>query len=166
MTGSPPPTAPQPEASTGRLTASGKWLKIALALSVAVNLCVAGLVAGALLKDGRDRGFPRDLNFGPFSEALSPEDRREMRRELLRRAPELRGARAEAKVEFQALVSALRATPFDPAALTQSLVAIETRMTDRLALGRSLIEGRLQDMTDTERQAFADRLESGLQRMP
>jgi uncharacterized membrane protein len=145
---------------------SGRGLKIALAVSVALNLAVAGLVAGAWLSDdGPRRGMPRDLSFGPFSEALTREDRRALREAFLARAPDdLRTARQAARAEFAAVVAALRASPFDPQALTTSLTAIETRNADRLALGRSLIEARLQGMTDAERAAFADRLDRGLGR--
>jgi hypothetical protein len=58
----------------------------------------------------------------------------------------------------------LRAEPFDPAAMTAALAAIETRNAERLELGRSLIETRLIEMSAEERRAFADRLERGLHR--
>jgi hypothetical protein len=52
---------------------TSRGVKIALALSVALNLAVAGLAVGAWLSDdGPRRGMPRDLGFGPFSEALDP----------------------------------------------------------------------------------------------
>ena len=92
---SPPPAAPAP---TG---ASVRGLKIALAVSVALNLAVAGVVVGAWMKDGPSRGMPRDLSFGPFSEALGPEDRRALRKALAERAPGFREARAAAQAVFQ-----------------------------------------------------------------
>ena len=148
-------------------TPSGRGLKIALAVSLALNLAVAGLVAGAWLSDhGPRRDMPRDLSFGPFTEALSPQDRRALRREFLSRAPEFRAARQEALAEFDRLLAALRAEPFDPAALTSALAAIQTRNSDRLELGRSLIETRLLTMEEADRRAFADRLDAALRRRP
>ncbi|MFP5479962.1 MAG: periplasmic heavy metal sensor [Alphaproteobacteria bacterium] len=148
-------------------TPSGRGLKIALAVSLALNLAVAGLVAGAWLSDhGPRRDMPRDLSFGPFTEALSPQDRRALRREFLSRAPEFRAARQEARAEFDRLLAALRAEPFDPAALTSALAAIQTRNSDRLELGRSLIETRLLTMEEADRRAFADRLDAALRRRP
>lgn len=152
----PPPVTSTPTTPRG--------VKIALALSVALNLGVAGLAAGAWLRDGPHGGMPRDMSFGPFSEALDDADRKAIRRALLDRMGEFRGQRQAARAEFETLLSALRADPFEPAALTSALSAIETRMTERLDLGRSLIETRLAAMSAEERAAFADRLEKGLRR--
>lgn len=153
----PPPIPP---------TAAGgqRWIKIALAVSVALNLAVAGLAAGAWLREGHGRGMPRDMSFGPFTEALSDADRRELRRALGDRAPGFREARQEMRADLEALLASLRADPFDPVAAEAALTAVARRTTDRLDLGRDLITGRILAMTDAERQAFADRLERGLKR--
>jgi uncharacterized membrane protein len=153
----PPPIVPQG-------SGSARWIKIALAISVALNLAVAGLAAGAWMREGRDRGMPRDMSFGPFTEALSDADRREMRRALLDRMPSFREARQELRADLAALVTSLRAVPFDPAATEQALSAISRRAADRLDLGRDLMAERISAMSDAERQAFADRLERGLKR--
>ena len=143
---------------------TSRGVKIALALSVALNLAVAGLAVGAWLGGGGGRDMPRDLSFGPFSAALDDSDRRAIRRALMERMGEFRAARAEARAEFETLLATLRADPFDPAAMKAALVAIETRNAERLELGRSLIESRLAEMSTDERRAFADRLERGLRR--
>lgn len=158
----PAPASPAPAPAPS----GGRWLKLALVVSVGLNLAVAGLVLGARLGEGPRRDMPRDMSFGPFSEALSDKDRRALRRDLMGRLGEFRTAREAARAEFAALVTALRADPFDPEALKAALSAIETRNADRLELGRSLIENRLVEMSTAERQAFADRLERGLQRRP
>lgn len=141
-----------------------RGVKFALAISVALNLAVAGLAVGAWLGGGGHRGMPREMSFGPFSEALDDSDRRAIRRALLERMGEFRASRAEARAEFEALLATLRADPFDPAALKAALVAIESRNAERLELGRTLIETRLIEMSTTDRQRFADRLEKGLRR--
>ncbi|MCU0903200.1 MAG: periplasmic heavy metal sensor [Tabrizicola sp.] len=155
---SPPQATPPMPAKTSR------GVKIALAVSVALNLAVAGLVLGAWLGDGPRKGMPRDLSFGPFSEALSDADRRALRKALMDRAGEFRTSREAARADFVALLTALRADPFDPQTLRTALVAVETRNAERLELGRTLIEARLVEMSTAERQAFADRLEKGLRR--
>jgi uncharacterized membrane protein len=144
--------------------ATSRGVKIALAVSVALNLAVAGLAAGAWLRDGPRGGMPRDMSFGPFSEALDDADRKSIRRSLLERVGEFREQRRAAKAEFEALLVALRAEPFDPAAMQSALAAIEARNSERLELGRSLIETRLIEMSPEARRAFADRLEKGLKR--
>lgn len=145
-------------------SATSRGVKIALALSVALNLAVAGLVVGARMGDGPHRGMPRDMSFGPFSEALDSDDRRAIRKALMERLGEFREQRAAARAEFETLLTALRADPFDPEALKSALDALEARNAERLDLGRSLIETRLIGMSPQERAAFADRLEKGLRR--
>lgn len=154
----PPPAVPAPTAS--------RWVKPALIVSVALNLAVAGLVLGAWLGDGHRNGMPRDMSFGPFSEALNDQDRKALRRELMERVGEFRTSREATRAEFETLLAALRADPFDPAVMRSALAAIETRNAERLQLGRSLIETRLIEMSPQDRQAFADRLERGLKRRP
>jgi uncharacterized membrane protein len=150
-----PPSA-QPSTSRG--------VKIALAVSVALNLAVAGLVLGAWLGDGPRQGLPRDLSFGPFSEAFTDDDRRALRKALADRAGEFRASREASRGELEALLAALRADPFDPAALRTAMIAVENRNADRLEMGRTLIEARLVEMSTADRQAFADRLEKRLRR--
>jgi uncharacterized membrane protein len=152
----PPPVAATPAGTTSR------GVKIALAVSVALNLSVAGLAIGAWMGGGGHRDMPREMSFGPFSAALDDGDRRAIRRALLDRMGEFRGARAEARAEFETLLATLRADPFDPEAMKAALAAIEARNAERLELGRSLIETRLIEMSTEARRAFADRLERGL----
>lgn len=158
----PTPTATPPASSP----TTSRWLKPALIVSVALNLAVAGLVLGAWLGDGHRNGMPRDMSFGPFSDALNEQDRKALRRDLMDRAGEFRSSREATRAEFGALLDTLRADPFDPAAMKSALAAIETRNAERLQLGRSLIETRLIEMSPEDRQAFADRLERGLKRRP
>jgi uncharacterized membrane protein len=157
-------TDPQTNAPPVPPTSTSRGVKIALALSVALNLAVAGLAAGAWLRDGPHGGMPRDLSFGPFSAALDDADRKSIRRSLLERVGEFREQRKAARAEFETLLLALRAVPFDPAAMQAALAAIETRNSERLKLGRNLIETRLIEMEPEDRLRFADRLEAGLGR--
>lgn len=160
----PPLPMPEKHPTPPMAKGAGRGVKIALAISVALNLAVAGMIAGAWLKDRHHGGMPRDLSFGPFGAALSPEDRRALRKALVDRAPGFREARAAARAEFTTLLEALRANPFDPAAVQSALAAIEARNAGRLELGRSLIEARIGQMSEADRLAFADRLEKGLGR--
>ena len=143
---------------------NGKGLRIALALSVAVNLAILGLVAGVLLRDGPGmRGaMVRDLGFGPYTEALRPEDRKELRRELFEKAPEIRETRRLMREDMQALLGLLRAEPFDGAAFHDRMEAQQERMEHQLQLGQDLLQDFIAAMPADERRAFADRLEAGL----
>lgn len=158
-------TIPQPPLPPEPLSPSRRGLKIALAVSVALNLAVAGMIAGAWIKGGgHGRGMPHDLSFGAFSEAFSADDRMALRRALLDRAPDFRASGKAASAEFETLLAALRASPFDPAAMQKALAAVEARTAGRLELGRLLIESRIIEMLEVDRLAFAERLEAGLRR--
>jgi uncharacterized membrane protein len=159
-----PTQAPETPITPPKASGGSRWIKIALAVSVALNLAVAGLVAGAWLREGPGRGMPRDMSFGPFTEALSDNDRRELRRALGDRGPGFRESRQQMRTDLEALLATLRASPFDPVAAEEALTTVARRTTDRLDLGRDLITNRILAMSDAERQAFADRLERGLKR--
>ena len=139
-------------------------LKVALAVSLALNLCVAGMVGGVMLRDGPPRGGGRDFGLGPLSEALSHEDRKALRTVFVERHHDLRGSRREMRAEFGAVVTALRADPFDPAALDGALAAIAVRNQSLLDTGRELVADRLKAMDAAGRAAFADRLEKRIGR--
>lgn len=144
---------------------SGKGLRIALAISVALNLAVAGVVAGAAMKHRPDGGrmeMGRELGFGAFSEALSRDDRRALREALLAKAPDLRDNRRQRGQDAQALLAALRADPFAPEALAAIMDSQQQRMESQLQLGQDLLREFLISMTPEARAAFAGRLEERL----
>ncbi|TXI05513.1 MAG: periplasmic heavy metal sensor [Pseudorhodobacter sp.] len=143
---------------------SSKGLRIALALSVALNLAVLGLVAGAILRDGPGMraAMVRDLGFGPYTEALSPEDRKALRRALFEKAPDIRENRRKMREDTQALLALLRNDPFDADAFHARMEAQHERMEDQLRLGQDLLQDFITAMPAPERRAFADRLEAGL----
>jgi uncharacterized membrane protein len=154
MTESTVPSAPKP--------ANGRGLRIALAVSVALNLAVAGIVAGALLRGGPHGNMVRDLDFGPFTEALSPRDRLALRRDFLARTPDMRDLRKGMRDDLDGMLRALRATPFDADALRAAMANQGQRTADRLKLGQDLIFDRIAAMSAQDRAAFADRLEDRL----
>lgn len=158
----------EPHTSAAR-PAAPRWMRLALALSLALNLGVAGVVGGSLLHDARKEPRPvpvRDLGFGPFSEALSPEDRAALRRAFVAEAPDFRDAWRQMRGEFGAVLDALRAEPFDPGVLAAVLERQNTRTGEMLSLGQRLIFDRVAAMTPDERLAFADRLEKSMSRKP
>jgi uncharacterized membrane protein len=147
---------------------SGRALKIVLAISLAFNLAVIGIVSGAFLKARHgDWGRPpdvRELNFGPFSEALSRPQRRDLLRGLIGDRPGLRDLRNQIGGEFAAVLAAVRAEPFDPAALDAALRAQGEGTVERLDRGRKALQAVIIAMTPEERAAYADRLQQGLSR--
>lgn len=155
----PPPKATQ---MNGR-GLKGRGMQVALALSVTLNLIVAGLVGGAMLRgphgpEGKDREF----SFGPFSEAMEPAERKALRKDILQRAPGLRQMRQNMRSDMDKVLAALRAEPFDPVALTTVMEAQQTRLTGQISVGSHALRDFLLTMDTAHRHAFADRLEDRL----
>lgn len=142
---------------------AGRGTQVALALSVTLNLVVAGLVGGAVLRgphgpEGKDREF----SFGPFSEAMDPAERKALRKDILQRAPGLGQMRQDMRDDMDKVVAALRAEPFDPAALTTVMEAQQARLTGQISVGSQALRDFLLTMDSQHRHAFADRLEDRL----
>lgn len=148
---------------------SPRWMRITLGLSLALNLAVLGVVGGALLRD-HDRGprpaQVRDLGFGPFSDALSPEDSKALREAFLAVGPDFRAARRDMRNDLAQVLATLRADPFEPDAFRTVLERQSTRGAEMLELGQTLLAERVALMSAEARRAFADRLEASLTRGP
>lgn len=163
MTDLPPPVSPVGPPVRSRVG----WVRVALALSLALNLAVAGVVVGALVQRGGKAPRPdlvRSLGFGPFTEALSDEDRAALRRAFLEAAPDMRAARQAVRAEGGAVITALRAEPFDAGTLETAIAALNARNAARVELGQNLLVARIAEMTPEARAAFAERLETSLTR--
>lgn len=141
-------------------------LRILLIVSLALNLMVAGVIVGGIAKGrapGPFGGF--DMTLGPFARALDDDHRRELRDHLRGQEglrPPSRRDRAEAMRDFMA---ALRADPFDPAAVDAIFAGQRDRATAGMRAGQDALLAQLQAMTAAERAAFADRLDHELREM-
>lgn len=146
---------------------TSRRLRIALIISLMLNLIVAGLVAGAVLRHGAHPPPPRgDIGFGPFTDALSRDDRAALRGAFIREAPDFRALRAAARADFDRLLVILRSEPYDAAAAETVVAAQEARLRSGAELGHKLLMERLAEMNAAERAAFADRLEYALDHPP
>jgi uncharacterized membrane protein len=149
--------------------AAPRWMKIALALSLAANLAVLGIVGGAALHGAGEGGRPmvRDIGFGAFSEALTPEDRRALRQAYMRDGGDRpREARQQMRAELGTLLATLRREPLDEAQLRAAFAEFQSRGQQRLELGQRLLADRIIAMSPPDRARFADRLEQMLDRGP
>ncbi len=147
-------------------TAAPRWMRVTLVISLAVNLLIAGLVVGALLRGGpdRERRVARDFGGAPFVMALDPEDRRAVIAELRQEPGGLRGDRRKLRERFEALLAALRSAEFDRGAVQEILAEQRSVATARQAAGERLLLDRLEAMPRADRAAYADRLERSLRR--
>ena len=87
-----------------------------------------------------------------------------MRRAFMANAPDMRATRQSLQQDMAALLAALRAAPFDPAALADALRQTTERARQRQEIGEKLLLDFVAALPDAERLAFADRLETGLTR--
>jgi uncharacterized membrane protein len=159
--------APQTPPATHAPTA--RWVKVALILSLGLNLLILGIVGGAWLSPDGPRGdridrAARDMGATPFIRALEPEDRRALFQAIRREEEPLRQNREELRLRFEALLASVRADPFDPWAVESLLQLQRSAATERQMIGERLLVEQLTTMTPEARDAFADRLEAALRR--
>jgi len=141
---------------------SGKfdWMRVLLIASVSLNLLVVGVVVGGMVAHDRRPPPPvvNDVSLGPFTDALSKEDRQALVRAAQAEGRNLRDMRKRAGDEMREVIAALEAEPFDPVKLQEMLQSFRTRSMERFALGERLMIDRLGEMTPEARHAFAERL--------
>ncbi len=155
-TGNPTPT-PTPAPKTPR-----RWLRWALVVSVALNLAVAGVVAGGMIRANRidaQAGGPDTMRL--LWRSLPDEVRSDLRDRRMDRAP--RDARAERRERDEALHSRmlmlLRDDPFDSSAFIALLNEDGQRRAMRLEQAHTALARRLARLDADTRADIAERLE-------
>lgn len=146
----------------------GRGVKIALGLSLAVNLLVLGLVVGAILsvgpgRSGGDDPRLRSLGLGPFAIALSREDRAAVIDRIDRDA--LRQNRRALGLGLVQLRAALVAEPFDRAAAEAALLRARGAAAALQGQGHRAVLDQVEMMSAADRAELADRLGRALRRM-
>ncbi|GHG97410.1 periplasmic heavy metal sensor [Pseudodonghicola xiamenensis] len=139
------------------------WLRGLLAVSLALNLAVAGLVIGAAIRFGErhERSHPPM----PLGALLFRELPREDRKMLRDRGWETREDRnARRRAEAAALDTALRAVPFDPAPLEAFVARDAARQQAFETAMHAAWLSRVAAMSDAQRDQYADRLQDALRR--
>ncbi|MBZ4021361.1 hypothetical protein CKO11_02650 [Rhodobacter sp. TJ_12] len=163
--------APGGAEAPGRLRG---WVKLVFILSLVLNFLVIGVVVGGTIGHlrgeppprvlDRDRDRPDALSFGPLGGAFTREDRIEMRSAAEGQGRDLGALRAQMQSDFARLDAALRAQPYDEAALHAVLTEMRTRTLERIEMGEQVMLARIAAMSDAERAAFADRMRRGVER--
>lgn len=158
---SPRPSAPK----------ASRRIRIVLGLSLAANLAVVGLIAGAVLRQGDGpRGGPRSAGFTayglPYMIALPREDRKAIKAAVRSGREGAVPDRAARRALYRDVLGQVRAVPFDAAGLAaalerQSETAIEVQKAAQAAW-LDVVAG----MTDAERNTYAQQVEEVLRRGP
>ncbi len=150
-----------------------RWVRGLLALSLGVNLLIAGLVVGAYIHDrgqiGELRGSQppearvlRELGLGPFLNAFPPQERREMAQLMREQVGNFRVNRDALADELEAILQAIRSEPYDHAVLLVVIERQKERITSRAEVGRDVVLGAIEGMSPAEREQFADRMERSI----
>ena len=136
-----------------------RWMKLALIVSLMLNVAVIGIIAGHNMKDGaRDPGVGnRQVE---WILRLVPEDRRDFTKAHFAEVREpLKSLRTERREKLDEIITAVRADPFLPSELESVL---EDRRTASFET-RTLVHQRLVELmavfSPEERAIFAERLE-------
>lgn len=144
-----------------------RWGRILLVASLALNLAVIGIVAGAVFMGGKKGGHQRfDLTVGPLTRAMEPEQRDAVREALRESGAFERGERSAIRVDVAVLTATLRADVFDETAFREALNRQRARLQTAQDAMLDAVAASVTDMTPKDRAAFADRLEEQMRRGP
>ena len=142
-----------------RFSAIPRGWRVVLVVSLALNLGVLGIALGhALDGPGRERGPRMGGPAAPLIQALPRAERRALVQTLRQgpRPPRGRG--------LDPVLEALRATPFDPDALSAALGQARAAGDARLRRAEAALIERLTQMSPQARAAYAERLADGFRR--
>jgi len=141
-----------------------RWVSVLLTASLALNLLIVGVALGTVYRvKGGDHGKTLPGFGSALYRALPKEDRKALRGELSER--HVRGSKLRSQ-DFAALGNALRAQPFEPAAVEVLLQQQAQFMAETQSALQERWLARVTEMSDAERQAYADRLEDVIHRKP
>lgn len=143
------------------------WIKVLLVVSLAANLAVAGVFAGAALRepDRRGPGFNLPLDgFRAINRAMAEEDRKALLRALRDHRDTLRAGRSDLRETRREFVAALRAEPFSEDRLNAALDRQAELWGGMNEITRMILVARIVEMEPDARRDFADNLEHELTR--
>ncbi len=156
--------AETPATPTGQ---PSRTFRIVLVVSLAMNLLVLGMVGGRMIRGHGLAPMGMDMSLGDVSRALDPGDRRFVA-DRLRQTDAARPLMAlrDRRAALGAFVAAVRAEPFDAAAVDAIFAEQRERASGLMAIGQQALLERLAQMGPEARAQFADRLERELRRGP
>ncbi|WP_375260351.1 periplasmic heavy metal sensor [Palleronia sp.] len=133
-----------------------------LFISLAINVAVAGVIIGSALdRHGPHRGPRLSGPIAPLVRSLPNEARRDLFADL-KRMPRTEPDRRRGS--FEALLSAIRAEPFEPEAVTAALREQRDLGAARLVALEDALAEQLARLSAEERADYADRLRALVRR--
>ncbi|MFY1706146.1 periplasmic heavy metal sensor [Tritonibacter scottomollicae] len=150
---------------TGRSSRMPRWLKAVFALSLAANLAVVGLVAGAALRDDRSgrsrhKAPPPPAAAEAIGAVMYRSLDRDSRRVLRDLADGQYGNIVERRIaELNALLEVIRSEPLEVTELRARIDAQTAAINEFRGAMLEVWIAELQQMSPAERAAFADKVE-------
>ncbi|MBL4873208.1 MAG: periplasmic heavy metal sensor [Rhodobacteraceae bacterium] len=146
-------TTPQPKGTP-------RWIKIALIVSVAVNLGIAGVIGGAALRapEIRRNNIEAPEGVAMLARAMPAEHQRELRQNLRSRRGDLRSERKELRSLLDRFVVALRAEPFEIDAVSAVFADQRLMLTTLTAAGHKSVIEQIEKMSPQDREKYIRRL--------
>jgi uncharacterized membrane protein len=133
---------------------TGRRLKWALVASLALNVAIAGVVIGALIKGPPPAPWP-GIALWHYARALPEPYREALGGSLRDNRRDWSGPREALRGQRAALAVALTAEPFTPTAIAD-LLSREAELTGELsARGAALLLAQIERMTPEDRAAYA-----------
>lgn len=134
--------------------------KVLLAVSLGLNLLVVGAVGGMIFNGGpqRDPKGGKDAAYGPYTRALSHEDRKEIGQVMRDEIGGYKENLPKVRAGFAALKEALSAESYDRDLVHKLVKEQEQVGLKRHQVGQRLLLERLDAMTPEQRHEFAERL--------
>jgi len=140
-------------------TLSPRAKSIALFASIVVNVLLVSAVATLALSDSsssnRDRG--PEARVERLANKLPEADANRLRKAFAARAGDLPAAQAELTASRSAFRQALRAEPYNPAAVEKSLAALDASRTKVRQIMRAAVIAAAAEMSAEGRARLADR---------
>lgn len=144
-----------------------RWVKIALGVSLSINLLIVGLAVGTFSQVRKgDVGVRSADGTGAYTFALQPADRRKIGRGMYDHFQQSGDDRASIRKEYDRMVEILVAETFDRAAAEQIMARQSKIVDNRRMVAEGLLLDQLEAMSLEEREKFAERLKEGARRRP
>jgi len=148
---------------TAITTRCPRWMKIMLGVSLALNIAIAGAVAGFMMRGAPLRDGPTGMGYAtPYVVALPRAARREVFGVI--RSHDALPSRDERRAHYAEMIKALRADPFDSARVQ----AILTRQGGAVAQIQDVSQAAwlrvVTEMDADERSAYVERIQDVLRR--
>ena len=133
--------------------------KILFGISLAINLLIIGALGGALSRAGKGPMIQHRASGSLYMRALNFEDKKVLRKKLLRNKDSRKIIRAKEHSSYSSAVKILKKDPFDRKAF-EDLLDEQTRYSkSKQSSARAALVAQIANMTKEERLVYSQRLE-------